>query len=44
MAETQKGMFSPELLEQIRNRFLYTDWDPFSGKRVYLEAQEALSG
>jgi cysteine desulfurase/selenocysteine lyase len=38
MAETQKSMFSPELLEQIRNRFLYTDWDPFSGKRVYLEA------
>jgi selenocysteine lyase/cysteine desulfurase len=38
MAEAQKGMFSPELLDEIRNRFLYTDWDPFSGKRVYLEA------
>jgi cysteine desulfurase/selenocysteine lyase len=33
-----KGLFSPELLAEIRNRFLYVDWDPFSGKRVYLEA------
>ena len=33
-----KGMFSPELLDEIRNRFLYVDWDPYSGKRVYLEA------
>lgn len=34
----QKGLFSPELLHEIRNRFLYVDWDPYSGKRVYLEA------
>lgn len=34
----EKDIFSPELLREIRNRFLYVDWDPFSGKRVYLEA------
>jgi len=38
MAEAQKDMFSPELLDEIRDRFLYVDWDPFSGQRVYLEA------
>ncbi len=38
MAEAQKDMFSPELLDEIRNRFLYVDWDPLSGQRVYLEA------
>ena len=34
----EKGTFSPELLDEIRKRFLYVDGDPFSGKRVYLEA------
>ncbi|NOR13923.1 MAG: hypothetical protein GQ545_11785, partial [Candidatus Aminicenantes bacterium] len=38
MAEAQKGMFSPELLDEIRHRFLYVDRDPFAGQRVYLEA------
>ncbi len=38
MAEAQTGMFSPELLDEIRNRFLYVDRDPFAGQRVYLEA------
>lgn len=39
MAETkEKGMFSPALLEEIRKQFLYVDWDPYSGQRVYLEA------
>jgi len=39
MAEKlKKGLFSPELLEEIRNRFLYVDWDPYSGQRIYLEA------
>jgi len=32
------SMFSPDLLEEIRNKFLYVDWDPYSGQRVYLEA------
>lgn len=31
-------MFSSELLEEIRSKFMYADWDPFSGKRIYLEA------
>jgi selenocysteine lyase/cysteine desulfurase len=33
-----KQMFSPALLEQIRDRFVYVDQDPHSGQRVYLEA------
>jgi selenocysteine lyase/cysteine desulfurase len=33
-----KQMFSPALLEKIRDRFLYVESDPYSGKRVYLEA------
>jgi cysteine desulfurase / selenocysteine lyase len=37
-ANLEKGMFSPELLAEIRSRFLYPDWDPYSGKRIYLEA------
>jgi cysteine desulfurase/selenocysteine lyase len=36
--DLQKGMFSPGLMDEIRNRFLYVDEDPYSGKRVYLEA------
>jgi selenocysteine lyase/cysteine desulfurase len=34
----QKKMFSTDLLEKIRERFLYVDWDPYTGERVYLEA------
>ena len=34
----EKGMFSPTLSEEIRRQFLYVDWDPYSGQRVYLEA------
>jgi selenocysteine lyase/cysteine desulfurase len=33
-----KKMFSPNLLQKIRDRFLYVDWDPYTGERVYLEA------
>lgn len=36
--EYENGLFSPKLLEEIRNRFLYVDRDPYSGNRVYLEA------
>lgn len=32
------SMFSSSLLKEIRNKFLYVDWDPYSGRRVYLEA------
>jgi selenocysteine lyase/cysteine desulfurase len=31
-------MFSPEFLEEIRKHFMYVDWDPYSGQRIYLEA------
>lgn len=35
---TETGMFSSTLLEEIRRQFMYVDWDPYSGRRVYLEA------
>jgi selenocysteine lyase/cysteine desulfurase len=35
---TETSMFSPGLLEEIRRQFMYVDWDPYSGQRVYLEA------
>ena len=34
----EKGLYSSELMEEIRSRFEYVDWDPYSGKRIYLEA------
>ena len=34
----EKGLYSPELMEEIRSRFEYVDWDPYSEKRIYLEA------
>ena len=34
----EKGLYSPQLMEEIRSKFLYVDWDPYSGKRIYLEA------
>jgi selenocysteine lyase/cysteine desulfurase len=34
----EKGLFSPQLMEEIRSKFLYVDWDPYSGSRIYLEA------
>ena len=33
-----KGLYSPKLMKEIRSRFLYVDRDPYSGKRIYLEA------
>jgi len=36
--EYEKGLYSPELMEEIRNQFEYVDSDPYSGKRIYLEA------
>ncbi len=34
----EKGLYSPGLMEEIRSRFEYVDWDPYSGKRIYFEA------
>jgi selenocysteine lyase/cysteine desulfurase len=34
----EPGVFSPELMEEIRNQFLYVDWDPYSGPRIFFDA------
>jgi selenocysteine lyase/cysteine desulfurase len=34
----EKGLYSPKLMKEIRRQFVYVDWDPYSGKRTYLEA------
>ncbi len=34
----EKGLYHPELMEEIRSQFEYVDSDPYSGRRVYLEA------
>jgi len=34
----ENGLFSPALMEEIRNQFVYVDWDPYSGKRIFFEA------
>ena len=31
-------ILSPDLVEEIRQKFLCVDWDPYSGERFYLEA------
>jgi len=31
-------IFSPELLKEIRDKFVYIDWDPYTGKRIHIEA------
>lgn len=40
----EKGLYPPELMEEIRSRFLYVDSDPYSGKRIYLEAASVAGG
>lgn len=32
------GLFSPDLMAAIRDRFMHVEGDPYSGKRIYLEA------
>lgn len=32
------GVFSPMLMDDIRNQFAYVDWDPYSGQRVFFDA------
>ena len=34
----EKALFPPELMEEIRSQFLYVDWDPYSGRRIYFDA------
>lgn len=35
---SKNGMFTSDFLDNIRRKFLYVDWDPYSGQRVYFEA------
>ncbi len=35
---TDHKLFSPELLKKVREKFLYVNWDPYTGHRVYFEA------
>lgn len=32
------GLFSPGLMKEIREQFLYADWDPYSGARIFFDA------
>lgn len=34
----ENGLYSRKLMEEIRSRFIYVDWDPYSGKRIFFEA------
>jgi len=34
----ENGLYSREFMEEIRSRFIYVDWDPYTGQRIYLEA------
>jgi selenocysteine lyase/cysteine desulfurase len=34
----REGLFSPALMDDIRNQFLYVDWDPYSGRRIFFDA------
>jgi len=33
-----RKLLAPELVEELRGKFLYIDWDPYSGKRIHFEA------
>jgi selenocysteine lyase/cysteine desulfurase len=33
-----EGLFPANLLKEIRNQFVYVDWDPYTGKRIFFEA------
>ena len=37
-AASDEGLFSEDLQEDIRSRFLYVESDPFSGERIWLES------
>ena len=38
MSDYESGLFHPRLMQEIRDQFLYVDWDPYSGKRVFFDA------
>ncbi len=32
------GLFPPQLMQEIRDQFVYVDWDPYSGRRIFFDA------
>ncbi len=39
MASAERsGVFPPRLMQAIRDQFLYVDWDPYSGRRIFFDA------
>jgi cysteine desulfurase / selenocysteine lyase len=36
--DRDSGLFPTALMKEIRNQFVYVDWDPYSGRRVYFDA------
>ena len=36
--EYERGLFSPALMQEIRSQFVYVDWDPYSGRRIFFDA------
>ncbi len=36
--DDEKGLFSPALMAEVRNQFVYVDWDPYSGRRIFFDA------
>ncbi len=38
MYQHENGLFTTDFLEKIRDKFLYVDWDPYTGQRIYFEA------
>jgi selenocysteine lyase/cysteine desulfurase len=33
-----RGLFPPTLMDEIRQQFVYVDWDPYSGQRIFFDA------
>lgn len=38
MLQHDDGLFGPELVQEIRTQFVYVDWDPYSGRRIFFDA------
>jgi cysteine desulfurase/selenocysteine lyase len=34
----EQGLFPSRLMQEIRDQFVYIDWDPYSGKRIFFDA------
>ena len=38
MSNYEDGLFPPRLMQEIRDQFVYVDWDPYTGKRIFFDA------